>query len=71
MNMQQLPPPGPRRNAMLVAVAASAVSAVLAWRDLKRRPQSAVRGNKRLWRAAILLNTGNSFAYWLFGRKRS
>jgi hypothetical protein len=38
-------------------------------RDLRRRPESAVRGPKRLWRVWATLNTG-SFAYWTFGRRR-
>lgn len=67
--MTSLPPPGPQRNALLAVAAASIVSAALAWRDLNRRPESSVRGGKRVWRAVILLNTGNSFGYWLFGRK--
>ena len=40
------------------------------WRDLRRRPDAAVRGSKRLWRLAATLNTTGSLAYWLFGRRR-
>jgi hypothetical protein len=39
------------------------------WRDLRRRPNAAVRGPKRLWRVASGLNTTGSVAYWLFGRR--
>jgi hypothetical protein len=42
----------------------------LTWRDLRRRPDEAVRGPKRLWRLASSLNTTGSVAYWLFGRRR-
>ena len=42
----------------------------LTWRDLRRRPDAAVRGKKRMWRLASSLNTTGSVAYWLFGRRR-
>jgi hypothetical protein len=42
--------------------------ALLAWRDLDRRTNHEVRGQKRLWRAFVLINPGNSIIYWLFGR---
>jgi hypothetical protein len=42
----------------------------LTWRDLARRPDTAVRGRKRLWRLASGLNTTGSVAYWLFARRR-
>jgi len=41
----------------------------LTWRDLRRRPEAAVRGPKRLWRLAATMNTSGSVAYWLFGRR--
>jgi hypothetical protein len=50
-------------------VGVDVVSAALAWRDLRRRNDDQVRGNKRAWRALIVLNPGNSFAYWIFGRR--
>jgi hypothetical protein len=50
-------------------VAASVISGALAWRDLARRGDSQVRGNKKVWRLFIVLNPGNSLAYWLFGRR--
>jgi hypothetical protein len=60
------------RRAVIAAVAAvDLVAAVLAWRDLKHRSEDDVRGTKRLWRVVILANPGNSFGYWLFGRKRA
>ena len=40
-------------------------------RDLRRRPDAAVRGSKRLWRVAASLNTTGSVAYWLVGRRRA
>jgi len=41
----------------------------LTWRDLRRRPDAAVRGRKRVWRVASGVNTTGSVAYWLFGRR--
>lgn len=60
----------PRHKAIAALLVASIISAVLAWRDLDRRPEDAIRGSRTGWRVAILLNTGNSFAYWLGGRRR-
>ena len=47
----------------------SFVSGVLAWRDLAGRPDDRVRGPRRLWKTLILLNPGNSIAYWVAGRR--
>ena len=44
-------------------------SAVRAWRDLGQRTDEGVRGKKRVWRALVLINPGNSAIYWLFGRR--
>jgi hypothetical protein len=43
--------------------------AVLAWRDMAWRSDDDVRGPKRFWRVFVLLNPGNSLAYWLFARR--
>jgi hypothetical protein len=43
--------------------------AVLAWRDMAWRSDDDVRGSKRFWRVVVLLNPGNSVAYWLFARR--
>jgi hypothetical protein len=59
-------PPTP---VLIAIVAVQLVSAVLAWRDLARRPVSQVRGKKQLWRIFIAVNPGNSLAYWAFGRR--
>ena len=39
-------------------------------RDLKRQSDAQVRGPRWFWRVFAPLNTGNSAAYWLIGRKR-
>ena len=49
-------------------VGVEVVSAALAWRDLARRSNDQVRGNKNAWRVLIAVNPGNSVAYWVFGR---
>ena len=54
---------------MAVVVPLSVVSTVFAWRDLSQRDDRQVRGSKTFWRVFMLLNTGNSLLYWLFGRR--
>lgn len=58
------------RPLLVAIIAVQSVTAVFAWRDLKRRDAERVRGSKRLWRVVMLLNPGNSLLYWLFGRRR-
>ena len=41
-----------------------------ALRDIYRRPAAEIRGNKRLWVAAALINFVGPISYFLFGRKR-
>jgi hypothetical protein len=41
----------------------------LTWRDLRERPVTEVRGDKKIWQIASAVNTVGSVAYWLFGRK--
>jgi hypothetical protein len=59
----------PNKPLLIGLAAASVVSAGFAWRDLNRRSDAQVRGSRKLWRVAMLLNTGNSVAYWVFGRR--
>jgi hypothetical protein len=40
------------------------------WRDIRRRPSSDIRGDKRVWFVLTALNAGNSVAYWICGRRR-
>lgn len=46
-------------------------AAALTWRDLRTRTAAEVRGDKRIWRTASVVNTLGSVAYWLFGRRRA
>ncbi len=58
-----------RKQLLAVIVPIEVVSAALAWRDMHRRPDDQVRGSKRLWHVLVLINPGNSIAYWMFGRR--
>jgi hypothetical protein len=58
-----------QRLLMAVVVPAEVCSAVIAWKDLSRRSDAQVRGNKKLWRALVSVNPGNSIIYWLIGRR--
>jgi hypothetical protein len=44
--------------------------AIAAWWDLAHRPASGVRGPKRLWAVAILVNFVGPVAYFFGGRRR-
>ncbi|HTT88542.1 MAG TPA: hypothetical protein VMF65_03250 [Acidimicrobiales bacterium] len=59
-----------KKMALAVLAAVEVVVAALAWRDLARRPDAQVRGNKNLWRLFIGMNPGNSLFYWVLGRRR-
>ncbi len=58
-----------RKKFLAVIVPVQLAGAVMAWRDLARRTDGQVRGRKKVWRALVLLNPGNSLLYWLFGRR--
>jgi hypothetical protein len=62
-----------RSRKMIIAVAvaeAGLKAAVLI--DLKRRPASQVRGSRRMWAAAMLVNSAGliPISYFAFGRRR-
>ena len=42
--------------------------AIIAWRDLAKRPEKYVRGPKPLWAVAIAVNFVGPISYFLFGR---
>jgi hypothetical protein len=58
-----------QKRVLAVALVIHLIVVSLTWRDLSRRPDADVRGPKRLWRLASLLNTSGSVTYWLFGRR--
>ncbi len=69
--MSEKGPMTPRRKQVLaVALVLHVILVSLTWRDLRRRPAAAVRGKKRMWRVASIMNTSGSVAYWLLGRRR-
>ncbi|SOD72821.1 hypothetical protein SAMN05892883_2152 [Jatrophihabitans sp. GAS493] len=57
------------RPQLSVLVVAEIVLAVFAWRDLSRRSDEQIRGNRKVWRVIITVNPGNSMLYWLLGRR--
>lgn len=59
-----------QKRILLAVVVAHLIIAKLTWRDLRRRPDGAVRGPKGLWRTWSFLNTTGSLAYWTIGRRR-
>jgi hypothetical protein len=59
-----------QKKVIAVALVLHLILLTLTRRDLRRRPDAAVRGRKRLWRIAATMNTTGSLAYWLFGRRR-
>ena len=59
----------PSKPVLRAIVGLQTVSAFLAWRDLSARPDSEVRGSKKFWRVFVLMNPGNSLAYWIVGRR--
>jgi hypothetical protein len=58
-----------QRWAAAIVVPIEVALAVLAWRDLSRRTDDQVRGEKILWRVFVSVNPGNSVFYWLLGRR--
>ena len=59
-----------QKRVLLVVLVLHVLLVNLTWRDLRRRPDAAVRGRKRMWRFASGVNTTGVVAYWLFGRRR-
>ena len=59
-----------QKKILAVALVIHLIMLSLTWRDLSRRPAEGVRGKKRMWRLASLMNTSGSVTYWLFGRRR-
>ena len=60
-----------RRLIIAVAVAEAGLKAAVLV-DLKRRPASQVRGPRRMWAAAMLVNSAGiiPLSYFAFGRRR-
>jgi hypothetical protein len=58
-----------QQRLIIVAGAAEAVLTTVAMRDLGRRPASAVRGPKLLWRLAGVVQPVGPIAYLVVGRR--
>lgn len=58
-----------QKKAVVMVLVVHLILLQLTWLDLRRRPDAAVRGKKRVWRFASGVNTIGSVAYWLFGRR--
>jgi Na+/melibiose symporter-like transporter len=58
-----------QRRVLVIALIVHVIVMTLTWRDLRKRPDEAVRGKKRVWQVASAMNTSGSVAYWLLGRK--
>ncbi|MBJ7353780.1 MAG: PLDc N-terminal domain-containing protein [Thermoleophilaceae bacterium] len=43
---------------------------LLALRDIRNRPADQIRGSKRMWRMALIVNFFGPAGYFLFGRRR-
>jgi hypothetical protein len=61
---------GQRRSIIAAGVVQLSLAAA-ALMDLRRRPSEQVRGSKRLWAAATMVNFVGPLAYFLFGRRRA
>jgi hypothetical protein len=63
--------PGTRRLITAGAIAEAGLKAA-ALIDLKRRPASQVRGSKRIWALAMIVNSAGviPLSYFAFGRRR-
>jgi hypothetical protein len=59
----------PAKAALLGLAAASIGTVVTAERDLQRRSEPEIRGDKRIWRL-VSLNALGAAAYLRFGRRR-
>lgn len=63
----------PRTRWLLVgAAAAEAGLKAAALLDMRRRPASQIRGSKRVWASAMIINSAGliPISYFVFGRRR-
>jgi hypothetical protein len=62
-------PPAARFGTVIIGAAQLAFLAA-AQRDISRRPAEQIRGSKKFWRLATLVNFIGPSSYFAFGRKR-
>ena len=58
-----------QKRAVVVAGAVEVALTVAAWRDLATRPASRVRGPKKVWVLAALVQPVGPVAYFALGRR--
>lgn len=58
----------PQRAGAVVSMVISLALVISAERDLHRRPEEEIRGDKRLWRV-LCLNAVGALGYFLLGRR--
>jgi hypothetical protein len=58
-----------QRNTIKVLALAELTLKIAMLIDIRRRPASQIRGPKRLWRAAAVVNTLGPVSYFAFGRR--
>ena len=68
--MAKAPRSAGKRLLAAVLTAASLALVTIAQRDLHRRPEAQVRGDKRLWRL-VCLNAFGAVGYLLWGRQQT
>ena len=61
--------PRQQRSVIAGGVVQVLLAAAAALLDLRRRPAEEVRGSKKLWAAATMVNFVGPLAYFLFGRR--
>ena len=59
-----------RKARAIVQGLAQTALVILAMRDLRRRPEAEINGNKKLWTLVAFAPPFGPIAYFLFGRKR-
>lgn len=60
----------PTQKKFAIAAAAVEISVkLLALRDINKRSDDEIRGSKRAWRMALVVNFFGPAAYFLFGRR--
>lgn len=60
----------PSRPVLIALVILHIIVTAFTLRDLRQRSDAQIRGPRWFWRVAAPLQTGNSAAYWLLGRRK-
>ncbi|MBM3696569.1 MAG: PLDc_N domain-containing protein [Actinobacteria bacterium] len=60
---------GQRAATIVGSIVQVTLLAAALW-DIAHRPESGIKGSKKLWTAAAFVNFAGPIAYFLFGRKK-